>query len=318
MKQFLMILVCVFAFSACDDGDLIVDTIDFDEVQTSECSETGNNLLFKLKESESLILNIPEDSFTNDATPEGKPTELVINTTNQVVYNFYDGKVGSEKICNLIDPGFPNVNTQWNAASGIIEITTDVQKTVNETEKSTRITGYKNVIVFKNITFKKEDGTTQFYDIFSFGDYLQKITPLPLDFEQLLFKCDNGLVYKFNESESLTLDIDPELILNVVTPIDKPRTGTIGLVTNKLVYRFYETGGVLEQTYFCQAKDPTFPTVKEEWLGKEGGVIEVTTTTSGPNSFKHTIVLKNVSLAKGNSDFQLGSNYIYGELSTTK
>lgn len=318
MKQFLKILVCVFAFSACDDGDLIVDTIDFDEVQTSECSETGNNLLFKLKESESLILNIPESSFTNDATPDGKPTELVINTTNQVVYNFYDGKVGLEKICNVFDPGFPNVKTQWNAASGIIEITTDVQKTANEKEKSTRITGYKNVIVFRNITFEKEDGTTQFYKDFSFGDYLQKITPLPVIFTEPLDKCDSGLVYTFTESESLTLKIDPKLIDNVVTPEDKPRVGTIESDKNILVYRYFETGGVLEKTYFCQEKDPLLPAVKEEWLGKVGGVIEVTTTTSGPNSYEHTIVLKNVSLAKGNSDFQLGSNYLYGKLSTTK
>ena len=55
-----------FAFSGCDDGDLIVDTIDFSDVATSSCSD--NNLIFKLKESESLILNIPEETFTENPT----------------------------------------------------------------------------------------------------------------------------------------------------------------------------------------------------------------------------------------------------------
>ena len=314
MKRFFLgILAVVFTFSACDDGDLVVETIDFDEVQTSTCPD--NDLLFKLKESESLILNIPADKFVQDETVD--PIKINIDPTNQVVYNFYDGKVGSEKICNLLDPGKPNINTQWNAASGVIEITTEVQKSVNETEKSTRITGYKNTIVFKNITFKKEDNTTQFYDVFSFGDYVQTITPLPLKFPKLLLQCaNNGMIYTSNETESLTLIIDPKLIINEDTPENKPRTGVIGTL-NKLVYRYYENG-VLQPTYFCQETDPILPSVKEEWLGEEGGVIEVTTTTSGPNSFKHSIVLKNVSLTKGNSDFQLGSNYIYGELSTTK
>jgi hypothetical protein len=312
MKRFLGILVCVFVFSGCDDGDLIVDTINFDEVQTSTCSD--NNLLFKLKESESLILNIPENSFTQDATIN--PTKLTINTTNQVVYNFYDGKVETKKICDLIDPGIPNVNTQWNATSGIIEITTEVQKTFDEIKKSSQITGYKNVIVFRNITFTKKDGTTQFYDEFPFGDYLQPKTKLPFAFKQVLHKCNNDLVYNFTDNESLTLNIDPTLIENVPTALDQPRTGVIGLDKNKLVYRFYE--GLLLENYFCQSTDPETPIVIEEWLGKAGGIIEVTTTSSGVNSFKHTIVLKNVSLVKGNSDFQLGSDYKYGDLTTTK
>ena len=315
MKRFIGILCCAIAFSACDDGDLIVDTIDFDEVATSTCGE-ANNLLFKLKDGESLILNVPEDTFKEDATDANDPIKLEINSTNQVVYNFYDGKVTSNKICDLIPPASPNIKTQWNASSGVIQITTEVVKKLNETDNSTRITGYKNNIVFTDITFTKGDGTTQFYESFSFGDYLKPITPLALAFSQELFICDTSkLVYVFNGSESLTLKIDPKLIDNVNTPIDKPRIGTIGPVMNKLVYRGYERG-VVGQDYFCQTTDPLLPAVKEEWLGQvgTGGTIEVTTTTTGPDTFTHTIVLKNVTLEKGNSNFQLGDKYKYGEL----
>ncbi|MDI1306166.1 MAG: hypothetical protein PSX42_15170, partial [bacterium] len=58
----------------------------------------------------------------------------------------------------------------------------------------------------------------------------------------------------------------------------------------------------------------------EEWIAVAGvsnvsGIVEVT-TTSFANGFKHTIVLKNVTMKKGNNDFKLGDNYIYGELLT--
>nr|WP_315203322.1 hypothetical protein [uncultured Flavobacterium sp.] len=321
MKRFLGILCCAIAFSACDDGDLIVDTINFDEVATSTCGE-ANNLLFKLKDSESLILNLPDDvfeeTFKEEPTEVDEPIKLDISSTNQVVYNFYDGKVASTNICDLIPPANPNVKTQWKASSGVIEVRTEIVKTLNETDNSTKITGYKHNIIFTNITFTKVDGTTQFYDDFSFGDYLKTITPLQLAFNQLLSICDtSGLVYEFNGSESLTLKIDPALILNEVTPLDKPRTGTIGLVKNKLVYREYENG-VVSPSYFCQPTDPLLPTVKEEWLGQVEGIIEVSTTTTGPNTFTHKIVLKNVTLERGNSNFQLGNNYKYGELQTIK
>ncbi len=311
MKRFIGILCCSIAFSACDDGDLVVDTINFDEITTSTCGD-ANNLLFKLKDSESLILNVPAENFKEDATAENTPIELNINTTtNQVVYNFYDGTVASANICDLLRPKSPNIVTQWNASSGIVKITTEAVK-LSDTDNRTKITGYKHNIIFKNITFTKEDGTTQFYESFVFGDYLKTITPLPLAFDQTLSLCDSGLVYESNATESLTLNIDPKLIDNVVTPADKPRIGTIGSVKNKLVYRMFNS--VVTPDYFCAATEPTVPTVNEQWLGKEGGIIEVTTTTVSSNVFKHTIVLKNVSLEKGNSNFLLGNNYKYGAL----
>jgi hypothetical protein len=47
-------------------------------------------------------------------------------------------------------------------------------KTLNETENSTRISGY-NHNIFKNITFAKSNGT-QVYETFPFGDYVTSAT----------------------------------------------------------------------------------------------------------------------------------------------
>jgi hypothetical protein len=66
----------------------------------------------------------------------------------------------------------------------------------------------------------------------------------------------------------------------------------------------------------------TCHTPNQQWTAVSGvtavsGIIEVTTTTNGPTAFKHTIVLKKVTLKSGNSTFLLGDNYVYGDLLTT-
>jgi hypothetical protein len=316
MKRFLGVLICAIALNSCDDGDLVVDKIDFSAVQTQKCSE--NNLLYKLNDKESLILKLPVGTFANNPTALGEPTILDVNATNQVVYSFYTGKVASGNICDLIAPATPNVNSQWKASSGKIQIVITDSKKLDETNNSTRITGYNTNIVFKNITFDKGDGTSQFYETFAFGDYTNTIVPLPFGFNELLNICSaTNQVYKFSESESFTLNIDKALIANEVTAPNVPRTGVIGATVNKLAYSLFNIG-VVTADYFCKATIPSSPVVSQEWLGKIGGIIEVTTTTSGPTTFKHTITLKNVTLVKGNSNFQLGTSYKFGELQTTK
>lgn len=319
MKRFLVVLVCVLALNSCDDGDLTIENIDLDTAVTKSCSD--NNVIYKLNKQEALLLEIPNTLFTNEPTEDGNPTLIDINnTTIRVVYRFYDGLVTSDNICNTIPPPTPIVTNQWTTNSGKIQITTTAIKTINALDNSTRISGYNHNIAFKNITFIKSNGT-QVYETFPFGDYVTATNTLTFGFDKALELCaDSKQIYNYTSSEALTLDIDPALIVNTVTPINTPRTGLIGINTNKLKYRSY-ANGVLTPNYFCTTPIPSLPLVSEEWSGIAGvsnssGIIEVTTTTNGPTSFKHTIVLKKVSLQKGNSNFSLGDNYLYGELLT--
>jgi len=320
MKRFLGVLACVFALNSCDDGDLTLETIDFEDATTQSCST--NDIIYKLKEKEALLLEIPESSFENEPTDPDTPTIIDIdNSTYRVVYRFYDGTVAADNICNTIPPALPYVTDQWTATSGKIQIITTAVKTTNTTENSTRISGYNHNIVFKNITFAKTNGT-QVYETFPFGDYITPTTPLPFDFDKVAEQCSNSKqIYNYTSSEALTIDnIDPALIVNSETPLNTPRTGLIGSVTNKLTYRLY-SNGVLTPDYFCTTTVPVLPSISEEWNAVNGvagvsGIIEVTTIKSGTTAYKHTIVIKNATLKKGNSDFRLGDSYIYGEFLT--
>lgn len=320
MKKALSLLVLLALLNACDDGDLTQEDISFDEVATQSC--TTNDIIYKLKQQEALLLEIPESTFINEPTPTNAPIELNISTTsNRLVYRFYNGIVATNNICETIAPATPVITDQWTATDGKIQIVTTAIKTTNTANNSTKISGYNHNITFKNVTFAKSNGT-QVYDTFPFGDYTTSATNLPFNFTQVLEKCTSSNdVYKFNTSEALILNIDPSLIANEATPLNSPRTALIGTTQNTLTYRLF-TGGLVTPAYFCNSSTPTTPTVIQEWNGVAGlsdvnGIIEVTTTTNGPNSFKHTIVLKKVSLKKGSSDFTLGDSYSYGELFTT-
>jgi hypothetical protein len=299
--------------NGCDDGDLIQEDINFEDVTAQKCST--NNIIYKLKDSEALIFEATGVTFPTETTSQ----ELNISSSNRVIYRFYNGTVSASTICESIPPATPIVTGQWTATGGNIVINTTAVKTTNETDNSTKITGYNHNITFKNITFDKGNGT-QVYETFAFGDYLISATPLPLAFNKTLEQCPSSKqLYDYNSSEALILDVDPTLIINEATPLNAPRTGLISDAKNKLTYRLFS--GLVTGAYFCNTTFPATPAVTEEWIGVSGvanisGIVEVTTAAFG-NGFKHTVVLKKVKMKKGNSDFILGDNYIYGELLTT-
>lgn len=313
MKKVLSLLVFAIFLNSCDDGDLIQEDIDFEAVTAQKC--TTNNIIYKVKDSEALIFEASGVVFPTQTSSQ----EINISGSNRVIYRFYNGAVSTSTICETIPPVTPIVTGQWTATGGKIVINTTAVKTTNETDNSTKITGYNHNITFKNITFDKGNGT-QVYETFAFGDYKIVAAPLPFAFNKTLEQCSSSKqLYDFNSSEALILDIDPTLIVNVATPLNTPRSGLISNTKNKLTYRLFS--GLVTDAYFCNATYPATPVVTEEWIAVAGvantnGIIEVTTTPFG-SGFKHTVILKKVKLKKGNSDFILGDNYIYGELLTT-
>jgi hypothetical protein len=316
MRRVVSILAIALLLNSCDDGNLIQEDISFENVATQSCST--NNIIYKLKDREALLLEIPKTSFTNEVSLTN--TIIDINSSNRVVYRFYNGTVSSNNICETIPAATPIVSDQWIASNGKVNIKTTAIKSVNTTENSSRITGYNHNIFFKNITFVKSNGT-QVYETFPFGDYVTTAVTLPFLFDKTVEKCSlSNIIYNYTSNESLTLDIDPTLIANEATPLNTPRTGIIGTTKNMLSYRLFS--GLLTANYFCNTTVPTTPSISQEWNAVTGnananGIIEVTTTTNGPGSFKHTIVLKKVTLKKGNSDFLLGDNFVFGDLLTT-
>lgn len=319
MKRVFSLLIFALLFNGCDDGDLTLETINFEDVATKNC--ISNNIFYKLKENEALLLEIPRTEFINEPTNFGAPRTVTIdNSAIRVVYRFYDGAVADDNICNTITPATPKVSDQWIATSGKIEITTTTITKEGSIAGSSIITGYNHLIVFKNITFDKGNGI-QKYETFVFGNFVSSITPLSFGFDKTIEQCAISKdIYNYNSGESLSLEkIDPNLVINEETPINTPRTALIGSTKNILSYSLYN--GLVTPAYFCNSIAPTSPIIIEQWNAESGvatisGIIEVTTIKSGTTAFKHSIVIKKATLKNGNKRFKLGDVYNYGDFLT--
>ena len=313
MKKIIGLFIVLLSLNGCDDGNLTIDNINFEDVVAKKC--TINNIIYKIKDSEALILEIAnsDNYFTNEPTNEGEPIILTINNDNKVVYRAYNAEVADGNVCATIPLSTPNVKEEWVATSGTIEITTTaniVPNTATTSGNATKISGYNHFIVFKNVTFNKPSGD-QTYETFTFGSYSRPITPLSLAFNpDDIAKCSTtNQVYNISGKEALVLNLDTTFFQNAAGT----KTDVVSL-TNKVTYKLFESN--VTSSYFCADPLPTTPILSQQWNAVDGvsgvsGIIEVVTIAVGTN-FEHTIHLKKVTFKKGNNEFYLGDDYIYG------
>lgn len=164
MKKLFVLVASVFMLQACDDGDITLESFNFNSAIVREC--TDNNLIFKINDDEMLLINIPESSFANEETADGSPRIVTVNSSNQIIYRIYSGNVATTTICSLIPPASPTVKQEWNATGGTIEIITDA---IYASDGIT-ITGYTHNIKFVNVNFSGSSNSFSFTE-YNFGNY---------------------------------------------------------------------------------------------------------------------------------------------------
>jgi hypothetical protein len=311
MKKIFGILVLTLLFFGCDDGELTIENIDFSDVTAANCG----SIIYKLKDTEALFFEVENYSslFANDITLEGAPRTVAVNGANRIFYRAYSGEISSDNICGSIMPATPSVTEEWTFTGGSIQVTTTAITVANpDFEGGQKIQQYRHHIMFVGVTKNTPQGS-EILD-YDFGFYNTTPNTLPFNFGATLSKCGN-IITNINGSEALSLDIDPSLIASVETPVGDPRIGYLGTTTNKLLYSLFQSAVTTD--YFCI--DDSTPLLKEQWTGDAGiedvsGIIEVTTTGSGPGVFQHDIHLKDVTFRKGNSTFKLADDFPLGLL----
>lgn len=165
MKKLFGLLVCVLLFTGCDDGDIVLQSFDFDAASIQKC--TDKDLLFKINGEELLLLDIAPENFPDEITEPDSPRIVTISSTNRVLYRKYNGTVGSTTICSDVPPASPAVSSEWTAAAGgTIQITSTAITTIDPDTSEETVTGHSHQIKFLNIEFV---GSA---DSFVFEEYL--------------------------------------------------------------------------------------------------------------------------------------------------
>ncbi|SDQ58955.1 hypothetical protein [Flagellimonas zhangzhouensis] len=129
MRKFFFLMLSVATIVSCSDGDLSIETIDFDSIAIDYCtapSRTTANLLFKINEDQVLILELQSGVLNNGVVGETVITESAVPGRSQVTYRIFNDDVDDGYFCDNIPPADPVVTDEVVAEDGSVIITTIV------------------------------------------------------------------------------------------------------------------------------------------------------------------------------------------------
>lgn len=126
MKKFLFFGFLMLLIS-CDDGDLQIETLDFDIATIQNCDAITvdiANVLFKLNTTEALILELPAGSIKNEISEGTKEYAVASSGPMKVSYRTFSDTVSNNYFCSSIPLTTPEVIEEIIAQGGSVFITT--------------------------------------------------------------------------------------------------------------------------------------------------------------------------------------------------
>jgi hypothetical protein len=120
-----LILFCSFLVG-CNDGDLAIEQVNFDDAAIQSCETINDNtsILFKIKDSEALVLTLASGLIVNETTEAGAPRTSTIDENSQLLYRIFSENVAKDYFCDAIPPTTPTVLEEIPAVNGIVSVTT--------------------------------------------------------------------------------------------------------------------------------------------------------------------------------------------------
>lgn len=127
MKKFLFLFAFCGLFS-CSDGDLQIETIDFDSVEPQNCGTLSENtrVFFKINEDEALILTLQSGLLDNGVAGDTVLTESAVPNQTELLYRIFSANVSTNYFCDAIPPTTPTVTEEIEATDGMVIIETMV------------------------------------------------------------------------------------------------------------------------------------------------------------------------------------------------
>lgn len=124
MNRVLLVFILCF-FCSCDDGDLIIETIDFNDTSISFCESTAtvnSTLFFKIQTTEALVLQLQSGLLKNEVS-----ADTIISAVpgqSQLTYRTFTENVSNNYFCDVVPPVIPTVTDEFEGERGEVLITT--------------------------------------------------------------------------------------------------------------------------------------------------------------------------------------------------
>lgn len=331
MKIFFSFLVLAVFFTSCDDGNMEEVSFEFNETAAEPCGRaTSGFFIYKTTDQRALILKLAENNFVNTVTSDSLEAGVIpldINTTNQLIYRVYNDVVTTNTICSStgVPAAYPVVTEQRNAHGGKMYVKTTALKSEEAANGATNITEYLHTITFADITFITADGSQRNESLPAVTYKTQAPKFLFDNLSDIKTCAGNGhkLLFRYLNDQAMSLKLgeeDAAFLFSNTLGVKERYLNT----ENSLTYRFFSRANInpLTDGYFCSAIQPDLPAVKHTWIGNNStnestGKIEVLTEQVDDNVYKHTITLKNVTMARSSQNFRLKRDFIFGEVQTT-
>src|SRR5690606_30272959 len=219
MKKILLLVFGLMLAVSCDDGDMVFESLNFDDVTMQKCED--KELYFKVKDREMLIVNLISptgEPLINDNLQVGEELEVLTNNTNQIVYRLYDNNISNQTmLCDDVPPAFPQVVDEYlSENNGSIVVTKQLQVRSEEGQPNNFSVAYNFSILFKNIVLSRGEQQIK-YPNYTFGTY--QAESYTLNFNQFdrdeISSCDNTAFYMETSDKVLQLQLSEPLPTSV-------------------------------------------------------------------------------------------------------
>ncbi|CAM3596235.1 hypothetical protein [Zobellia roscoffensis] len=307
MKKTLLLGILIL-LSACDDGDLQIERVDFDTVSLASCGLEDDPLdttfFFKIDGDEAFLLELEGGLLVNESSTEGTLTSTLGGSSN-LVYRLFSDDVSSDYFCSTIPVLEPTVINENTAEAGDIAVNTKV------TAVSKDVKTYSHTILISGLVLTNEqnesiiDSSTLTYGTFKTSTPTSLNLEVPfMNYETItnFSECESNSIegslrlHKMINDEYVSLDIPLTTLVNEVTEIDTPRTAT--LENGEFNYTVLDT--VITDDMICSTAALSEEIISHNFISSSGA-INVETVASEPDgagaiTYTHTISLNSAVL----------------------
>lgn len=295
MKKIISLFAIAATVTACNDGDLVFENLNFNDKEIQKC--TTKELYFKTNNNELLLIDFSNGVNGTDLdTLADLNVRKTLNTSqSQIYYRTYDAAVNLNTICATLAPANPKVISEYQSlGGGNIHYTRTLTPVVTDNAVNVN---YAFTINFENITLS--NGTSNIkYTTLPFGTYVYKTNKLSFNFNTNIQNCSSVLTGR-NLNEVIQLQL-PE---NFVFPTTN-QTQTVTLNSTQLLRYFVFEDNIPSEIDFCE-----FPsqTIAEDWQATNGTVQITTTVLTNANNqvtgYQHSIQITQAQFTNNSNSF---------------